>query len=582
MSKIAKTANALHRILVQGKADTKLVAEIIGIHFDESLSDTQYVLVLWDARCIALALAKGALQTLLDSGKVCKGCALRVDKYQVETRSDKLKILIIDDAIVLEKDQFRTLPDQEESKRILFDHPVLCEESKKRKRSDSAENVPSAKMIKEEKYVDDFETLAGLNPGRPRADILAKVDNSNLTTIRLKKTNGQSKKLDLELMDSKGKKMLAICWGGIADKIHANCKKGNLIVVQKSTYELRPKNATFNCFDHPYEISMNAQTKIKQVTDDSPLQKRFKNVSEHINLDNAVDIAHVRDLEEKTEVDVLALVLDNGEPETLGGAINDRVLRKVALVDKNKIICYLNIWNKSAHEPWVCDEKLVGSVIAIFRAQVSNFRNTVCLTKCPGTRVVVNPDVPAAKELKALMQDKSILSLHKPSYDAQEMTIEEFKALRESDLVEPKYVRFHGVIINVLSEPHWFIKRCPDKMCNYLVLPTSELALSASEDEEFVCLQCQTVGNPVHIFSLQVQVADHTGTETVRLYHSVVLKLVPHINMSTFLKHSQEEQLAVLRTMENKMYQWVIEVKAKSKYLQLQAVSVKKVNASLV
>ena len=230
-----------------------------------------------------------------------------------------------------------------------------------------------------------FTLISQLNLYQNRSTIKARVVSKG--DIRTwSNAKGEGSLFSVEFLDSSGMDIRATMFKEAVDKFYNLLEVGKVYTV--SGGRLKVANMQYNTCKSNFEMSIDQNSEIHLVDDEGDIQSQSFEF---------VKISDLEQVEEKKNVDVLAVVQEIGDVQSLTSKKNGKELQKtdLTLVDDSGVQIKLTLWGASAIN--AKNEIALNQVVAFRRARVSDYGGK---SLSGGDGVFVEPKIPETEALQ--------------------------------------------------------------------------------------------------------------------------------------------------------------------------------------
>ena len=282
------------------------------------------------------------------------------------------------------------------------------------------------------------------------------------------------------------------------DQFYDIFQEGMVFVISKGS--LKNANRQFSSVNNDYEITLDEQSIVKPVKDDSNIP--------HVKF-TCMTLSDVKDVAENQIVDVLVVVKSVGELQELVAKSTNKPFKKKSLevVDDSNVKCELTLWGAQAESTQIQE----GEIVLFKGVKKSNFGG-VSLGTTMQSSIIINPKIDEAHSLRGWYNKNSgdtiqSLTVKQSSNQKDYGTLSE---IQEKDLgkgEKPDYLTVVGTVTYVKNEQNhglWY-DACPE--CKKKMTPQTGgyRCDHCNQDRE----QCEKK------YIVTVVINDHTGNKWI-------------------------------------------------------------------
>ncbi|KAF3438061.1 hypothetical protein FNV43_RR20817 [Rhamnella rubrinervis] len=236
--------------------------------------------------------------------------------------------------------------------------------------------------------------LVSLNPYQGSWTIRVRVTNKG-SMRTYKNARGEGCVFNVELTDEDGTEIQATMFNEAARKFFDRFQLGKVYYISKGT--LKVANKQFKTVKNDYEMTLNENSEVEEASNEASFVPETK--FNFVPIDLLGPYVNGKDL-----VDVIGVVQSVSPTMSIRRKINNETIpkRDITIADETKKTVVVSLWNELATN--VGQELLdivdQSPVIAIKSVKVGDFQG-VSVSALSRSIVLVNPDLPEAKELRS-------------------------------------------------------------------------------------------------------------------------------------------------------------------------------------
>jgi hypothetical protein len=233
--------------------------------------------------------------------------------------------------------------------------------------------------------------ISSLNPYIRRWRIKGRVTNKgDMRTWQNAKGSGSL--FSFDLLDAEGGEIRATCFKDMATKLFGVIEVGQVYVVSNGQVKLA--NKKFSTLKGDYELTLNNETHVTVVQDDTSIKLMHYNFTK---------LAELEALPEDRVVDVIGVLREAAPVEEFTAKSGkDLVKRDLTILDDSNAECKLTLWGVQARlETAGWGEN---AIVAVKGVRVSEF-NGKSLNSLNSTQMLVNANIPEAEALKTWFEN---------------------------------------------------------------------------------------------------------------------------------------------------------------------------------
>jgi len=203
-------------------------------------------------------------------------------------------------------------------------------------------------------------------------------------------SKGEGYLASLEVLDASGTDIRITMFKEAVDKWHGYFEVGQVYTITGG--RIKVANQKWNTCKSNYEMTIDVNTEIQKCEDSSDIQKQSFDF---------VKIGNLEQIEEGSYVDVIGIVREVGEVQSLTSKKTGQELKKsdITLIDDTGVQIRLTAWGNQADEAYAKFRADVGvhkPVVAIRRARVSDYGGK----SLSGGDFFAEPDCPETEEVR--------------------------------------------------------------------------------------------------------------------------------------------------------------------------------------
>jgi len=385
----------------------------------------------------------------------------------------------------------------------------------------------AAAKLGETRFKDKMESgttpsnpISSLNPYVKRFRIKGRVTNKgDMRTWQNAKGSGSL--FSFDLLDAEGGEIRATCFQEMATKLFSIIVVGQVYVV--SNGQVKMANKKFSTLKGEYELTLNNQTHVMAVQDDTSIKLMHYNFTK---------LAELEALPENRVVDVIG-VLREAAPleEFTAKSGKDLVKRDLTILDDSNAECKLTLWGVQARlETAGWGEN---AIVAVKGVRVSEF-NGKSLNSLNSTQMLVNANIPEAEALKTWFENdfsassvKSLTVQGERGGGGGPVTFADrktFKQITDEGFgfgEKPDYVTMRATVINVKYDQEngpWY-HACPEGDKPFKVVQEGNSAWRCEKLNK-------TFPNKTNRYVLPVHMADHTGSHFTTYFDDIAKQML--------------------------------------------------------
>jgi len=237
----------------------------------------------------------------------------------------------------------------------------------------------------------NFHRIEALHPYDDQWCIRAKLSRKYPSRTINAKT-GSLPLFSVELIDDSGRQIQGTFWRGQVERYQELLQEGKVYVFSK--FQVKPSNKAYSSVKNDYEIHFSDRTEVMEAAD--------QDVS---SMTAAVEVVPIDQLPKyitrKSPVDVLGVVMQVGTLGTIKRKSDSTELarRDVTLADSSGRSVVLTLWGENATDKSAVLEGREGALLQATACRVTDY-NGCSLSTLTRSDIVIDPDTPAARELK--------------------------------------------------------------------------------------------------------------------------------------------------------------------------------------
>ncbi|XP_019199875.1 PREDICTED: replication protein A 70 kDa DNA-binding subunit B-like [Ipomoea nil] len=250
--------------------------------------------------------------------------------------------------------------------------------------------APTARMAMTRR----IHPLVSLNPYQGNWTI--KVCVTSKGNMRFyKNARGEGCVFNVELTDQDGTQIQATMFNEAAKKFYDKFELGKMYYISKGT--LRVANKQFKTVQNDYEMTLNENSQVEEASNEAAFIPETK--FNFVPIDELGPYVNGREL-----VDIIGVVQSVSPTMSIRRKSNNEMIpkRDITIADETKKTVVVSLWNDLATSVGqeLLDMADKSPVVAIKSVKVGDFQG-VSLSALSKSTVLVNPDVPKAKDLRA-------------------------------------------------------------------------------------------------------------------------------------------------------------------------------------
>ncbi|OEU12326.1 replication factor-a protein [Fragilariopsis cylindrus CCMP1102] len=351
------------------------VCQIINIKNVTNKNDgnDRYRIILSDGVHYIQGMVATQLKHLMIDGSVKTHNIIRINEYMVNTVQAK-KICII-----LNLDVIDTSPSEKIGEPVDIEKVgainLMANSSNNNSSSSTASAAPIGPRI---------TPISQLNMYQNRFTIKARVTSKG-DIKTWSNAKGEGCLLSMEVLDASGSDIRITMFKEAVEKWNPYFHLGEVYTITGG--RLKVANMQYNTCKSQFEMTIDVNTEIAKVEDSNEIKTQMFEF---------IKIGSLEEKEEKSYVDIIGIVQEVGEVQTLTSKRtgNELVKSDVTLIDDTGVQVRLTLWGTTASS---AKEKLAGEpVVAFRRARVSDYGGKTL----SGGDVFVEPDVPETEDIR--------------------------------------------------------------------------------------------------------------------------------------------------------------------------------------
>eukprot|EP01080_Neovahlkampfia_damariscottae_P007781 gene7781-12255_t len=545
--------------------DTPPTVQVVSLKpTQQKNGTTRYKITISDGIYTMSAYAGSVLNSDFEQGLCKTNSIIKLNEVTVNSQGTKHIVFILKlETVKLNVDSVIGNPQpyggssqgeqQQESKQTKPLIPVkqqskeeVVHQNEYRGRLNSGTSSSSGNKKKQNYSNDDtlsVQPISTLNPYQPNWCIQARVTKKS-DVKEWKKPNNSGKLFSVDLIDEDGE-IRAVMFNNAVDQFYDIFQEGMVFIISKGN--LKNANRQFSSVNNDYEITLDEQSIIKPVKDDSNIP--------HVKF-SCLSIAEVKDVPENQIVDVLVVVQTVGQLQELVAKSTNKPFKKKSLTvcDDSGVKCELTLWGQHSENSDIQE----GEIVLFKGVKKSNFGG-VSLGTTMQTSIIINPKIDEAHSLRGWYNknaNDSIQSLTvKQSSTAQETyTIAAIKDEDKGKGEKADFLKVQGTITYVkLSDTGLWYDSCPE--CNKKMTP---------QTHGYRCDNCnQDRETCVKKYIVSVIISDHTGNKWVSGFGDAGTTIfgMSADELSELKDSNPEEYQAVCTEANFKEYTFILRIK---------------------
>lgn len=351
-------------------------------------------------------------------------------------------------------------------------------------------------------------SVADLNPYLSRWTIRVKVTSKG-DVKHYQTARGPGKLLAIDLMDVAGTEIRAVMFNEAVDKFESIIQQGNVYSIEKAT--LKVANKKFSHINNDYEITISPASVVEAVADTFPgLVCHF---------------APLSDIREKKADDLLntiGVITNVGDLVSLSTRRGTDLEKRSLALSSREVSVELTLWGQAA----ASFEGSAGDVLGLKSVKVSEWQGK-SLVHLSHTTLYLNPDIPAAHDLKQWWQSQSLQgATQASSYGSSRLfparrkhkaeavkTIQEIKALDVSGGSAFVVVNATVAFIKYDISGNTYYRSCPNESCARKVVDVGG---------SYRCEMCNaSYDHCQYRYVMSVRLIDHTDSLWATVFNDV-------------------------------------------------------------
>ncbi|VFQ87507.1 unnamed protein product [Cuscuta campestris] len=367
--------------------------------------------------------------------------------------------------------------------------------------------------------------LISLNPYQGVWTI--KVCVTNKGNMRFyKNARGEGCVFNVELTDQDGTQIQATMFNEAAKKFYDKFELGKMYYISKGT--LKVANKQFKTVQNDYEMTLNDYSIVEEASDEPAFVPETK--FNFIPIDELGPYVNSREL-----VDVIGVVQSVSPTMSIRRKSNNEMIpkRDITIADETKKTVVVSLWGDLATNVGqeLLDTAYTSPVVAIKSLKVGDFQG-VSLSALSKSTVLVNPDLPKAKDLRSWFdtegKETSLASVGaglSPSSKTGSWSLSERVSLlhitSNSSLGEGKPVFFR------VKATVSFIK--PDQAMWYRACKTCNKKVTDALDNGYWCESCQKNDDECVLrYIMVMKVSDASGEAWMSVFNDQAEQILRH------------------------------------------------------
>ncbi|XP_039116942.1 replication protein A 70 kDa DNA-binding subunit B-like [Dioscorea cayenensis subsp. rotundata] len=236
--------------------------------------------------------------------------------------------------------------------------------------------------------------LVSLNPYQGNWTIKVRVTNKgNLRTY--KNAKGEGHVFNVELTDEDGTQIQATMFNEAANKFYPTFELGKVYYISKGS--LKVANKQFRTVANDYEMTLNENSIVEEADGEGAFIPETK--FNFVKIDQLGTYVNGREL-----VDIIGVVQNVSSTLSIRRKSNNDTIpkRDITIADDSNKTVVVSLWNELATDigQQLLDTVDSAPVVAIKSLKVGDFQG-VSLSSVSKSKVLINPDLPEAKKLRA-------------------------------------------------------------------------------------------------------------------------------------------------------------------------------------
>lgn len=359
--------------------------------------------------------------------------------------------------------------------------------------------------------------IAALNPYQGRWTIKARVTAKGVLR-RYNNQRGEGKVFSFDLLDSDGGEIRATCFNAAAEQFFHQIEDGKVYLISKGT--LKPAQRNFNHLPNDHEIMLDSSSTVQPCFEgeNSIPQQRFQ----------FRPIIEIEGMDNNTIIDVIGVLCSISPSTPLMRKNGTETLKRVLHIkDRSGRSVEVTLWGDFCNAEGqtlqnICDSG-VFPVLAVKSAKVTDFSGKTVGT-IPTSKVIIEPDIPEAHELKAWMENDGknapVSSISRDTSMGRQDVRKTISQIKDENLgtsEKPDWITVSATL-SYLKTDNFCYTACPikigERQCNKKVINNG--------DGTWRCDRCdQSVEECDYRYILQFQIQDHTGLTWVTGFQEI-------------------------------------------------------------
>ncbi|OMO53144.1 Nucleic acid binding, tRNA/helicase-type [Corchorus capsularis] len=412
------TPDAISTILANPSPDSSSdLPEIIVQVLDLKLTGNRYTFNASDGKMKVRAIFPSNMSSEIIAGSIQNKGLVRILHYtlnDIPNKSEKYLIVIKCEVVAPALETEITAEVNTEESEVVLKKPKLENEIKDEVKTEGAGIVlkPKQEMVSKSAAQIIYEQrenmapstrmamsrrvhpLVSLNPYQGNWTIKVRLTSKgNMRTY--KNARGEGCVFNVELTDEDGTQIQATMFNEAARKFFDKFQLGKVYYISKGTLKLA--NKQFKTVKNDYEMTLNENSMVEEASNEESFIPETK--FNFVPIDQLGPYVNGREL-----VDIIGVVQSVGAISNVKRKIDNENIpkRDMTVADDTKRTVVVSLWNELANTVGqeLFDMADKSPIVAIKSLKVGDFQG-VSLSTLGKSTVLINPDIPEAKKLKA-------------------------------------------------------------------------------------------------------------------------------------------------------------------------------------